>query len=328
MISTTTTTRRFEKNSSVEWLKKGLVVLVLLHSIRTMAQDPELFLPGQVSTIFKERDMTISKDGNHLLFSMHDYKDGVRMIVEMKRTSGKWSSPKVVSFSGVYKDLEPMFDPSQDRLFFASDRPLEKGDESGDFNIWYVPKDNSGWGRPVPMNSTINGPGDEYYPSISNNGNLYFTATRSDSKGKEDIYMSRWQDGKYQKSLSLDSAINSSTYEFNAFIDPAEQYLLFSSYGRTDGFGGGDLYLSLKGKDGLWQPAIHLSQGINSSQLDYCPFVSADGRTMYFTSNRYRSEAIQSVESLISQMENFQNGFDNIYSIPMSEIKEMSVFEK
>ncbi|MEO9853050.1 MAG: hypothetical protein ABJH72_21865 [Reichenbachiella sp.] len=320
-MSTTTTTRmQIDNDSSVEWLKLGPVMLALLFlQLPIFAQSPELLMPGKISTQYKERDMTITVDGNHLLYSVHSYDNAHRMIVEMKKNGSIWSDAEVSSFSGKYKDLEPMFAPSGKRLYFASDRPLFETDDTNDYNIWYVDKVKEGWSEPIPLDSLINTDGDEFYPSVSNKGTLYFTATREGGKGKEDIFFSLYQNGRFQRPLSMDSAINTPTYEFNSFIDPDENYILFSSYGRSDGLGGGDIYISHKIND-QWQPAINLGDQINSEKLDYCPFVSADAQVFYFTSNRKDKSEAGSVSELRRLMNNTQNGFDNIYHLPIKNV--------
>ncbi|MGO8055647.1 hypothetical protein, partial [Rhizobium leguminosarum] len=101
--------------------------------------------------------------------------------------------------------------------------------------------------------------------------------------GKEDIYMARINNGKYEEPVALDSAVNSKTYEFNAFVSPDESFIIFSSFGRKDDLGGGDLYMSVKDEKGEWQPAKHLSI-LNTTRIDYCPFVSNNKKILFFTS--------------------------------------------
>ena len=64
------------------------------------------------------------------------------------------------------------------------------------------------------------------------------------TKGKDDIFVSKWENGKYTEPVSLSDSINSDGYEFNAFIAPDESYIIFTAYQREDGFGSGDLYMS------------------------------------------------------------------------------------
>ena len=136
------------------------------------------------------------------------------------------------------------------------------------------------------MGATVNTEWDEFYPSIAKNGNIYFTAAYSGGIGKEDIYVSKFTGTSYQKPTVLDTAVNSHLYEFNAFVSTLEDYIIFTSYGRKDDAGGGDLYISIKSKMGMWQKAVNL-KSINSAQLDYCPFVSPDGKHFFFTSERH-----------------------------------------
>ena len=118
------------------------------------------------------------------------------------------------------------------------------------------------WESPLQLDSLINTDKDEFYPSISKNGNLYFTRDNGDAK--DDIFFSRFTNGKYELPVALSDSINSKGYDFNAYIDPDENYIIFSSYKRTDDLGGGDLYFSRR-KNGVWQSAIHFGAGINSS---------------------------------------------------------------
>ncbi len=233
------------------------------------------------------RDYALTDDGNELYVTMESVAKEASQIIVMHKKQGRWSEPKMASFSGQFKDLEPFLHPNGLQLFFASNRNAEQTQTTGQFDIWYVTRRtvNSPWSEPVKMSDVINtAEGNEFYPSVSSNGNLYFTATKSDGMGKEDIYVSRLVAGEYQAAELLPDTVNSATFEFNAYINPAETMLLFSSYGRPDGMDGGDLYVSHK-KDGQWQTAKNLGPEINTNKLDYCPFYDAQSKTLYWTSN-------------------------------------------
>ena len=132
--------------------------------------------------------------------------------------------------------------------------------------------------------------------------------------------------GKYEEPVPLDSAVNSKTYEFNAFVSPDESFIIFSSFGRKDDMGGGDLYLSVKDENGNWKPAIHLSN-LNSNRIDYCPFVSNNKKILFFTSER---TALQNhFEKQVSYAELNRlfngplNGKGNIYWVNFEKILSM-----
>jgi len=286
----------------------------------------KLFGEGIVSTGLYERDMAISPDGKELFYTIVSPLNVFSAIIYMQKdTKGNWSKQEVAPFSGEYSDMEPAFTADGKKLFFVSNRPLS-GDSAKDFDIWYVEKLHGKWGHPVNIGKPVNTAANEFYPSIANNGSLYFTAAYDRGKGKEDIYMAKWENGKYMEPVSLDTAVNSSFYEFNAFVSPDEQFIIFTSFGRNDDKGGGDLYISLKGADGNWRPAKNLSL-INSGRMDYCPFASFDKKILFFSSERnslketYKGNPAK-YKTLVNQRNAVLNGQSNIYWIRLDKVLE------
>lgn len=278
-----------------------------------------LFEPGLISTKYPNRDIAISADGSEIYYTLQSYKREVSVIMQLTKSNGKWSKPQVAAFSGQHGDLEPAFSPDGKRLYFVSNRSADGGTKK-DYDIWYVDKKDGKWGEAQNIGLPVNTEMNEFYPSVTNKGDLYFTAEYKDNKGKEDIYVSRLVDGKYTKPESISEAVNSETYEFNAFVAPDESYILFTSYGRPDDMGGGDLYISIKDDQDKWSPARRLSNTVNSTALDYCPFVSPDGKYFYFTSNRNNIKQADDYQTIINMMESIENGFDNVYRISWESI--------
>jgi Tol biopolymer transport system component len=314
-------------------MRKLIVIVFVIIGLTTNAQKATidltnppkvvtLFGSGIFSTALNERDFALSPDGNEIYFTISTPKSTFQTIVFSRRTNNGWTKPEVVSFGGQFSDLEPAFSADGNTLYFASNRPLV-GNAIKDFDIWKVTRVGTGWGKPENLGATINSGSDEFYPSIAKNGNMYFTATYADGPGREDIYVSRFESSGYQKPIALDTAINSKFYEFNAFVSPNEDYILFTSYGRKDDSGGGDLYISQKDAKGKWQAAQNLKQ-LNSKQLDYCPYVSPDGKSLFFTSERHElpaSFATQADYKSIAELQNQPlNGSGNIYWIEFKAV--------
>jgi len=282
----------------------------------------ELFGPHFISTHLHERDIAIHPLGQELIYTLGNQKQSRRALVALHQQGKNWSPPSVLNISGKYQDIEPFYANDGNRLFFASNRPMRGESEAGDYNIWYADRDIDGWKSPIALDTIINREGDEFYPSLSANGNLYFTATREDGIGREDIFVSRFENEIWQKPSVLDSNINTKFYEFNAYIDPDETVLIFSSFGRPDGQGGGDLYYSIKEADGSWSKSKNMGDIVNSPQLDYCPFIDVENDVFYFTSERFESDNKPiTVESLKANSFKPQNGFGDIYRIPMKMTK-------
>ena len=241
--------------------------------------------------------------------------------MSIKKNNGIWGEKTILPISGTYNDIEPFYSPDGTQLFFASNRPIYGDTLRKDYNIWVCKNKNGEWQNPKALDSLINTKGDEFYPSVSKTGNLYFTGAKPDGIGLEDIYLSNYQDNQYQMPVLLDTMVNSKSYEFNAYVNPDENLIIFSSYGRPDGFGGGDLYYSIKDNYGNWTPSKNFGKPINSDKLDFCPFYDAKTQLLYFSSMRKtKVGTITSVEEFINLTERPKNGLSNVYRISIKDI--------
>ena len=270
------------------------------------------------------RDFTISPNQMEAYFTMQGYNGELSTIIRLKKENEKWSGPEVAPFSGTYTDLEPMFSPDGLKLFFVSNRPLKESDTvAKDQDIWYIERlsEISEWSKPKNLGTPVNTEGDEFYPSIASNGNLYFTSTGKGTKGKDDIFMSQWNKGKYLPPVSLSSAINTEGFEYNAYIAPDESYLIFGGYQRQDGQGSGDLYISIKNKEGIWLQSENLT-AINSDKMDYCPYYDLNTNTLYFTSKRSdlpsEFDKRHTLREILEVHSLYQNGLSRIYSVKIN----------
>lgn len=284
----------------------------------------QIFASGIVSTGLNERDAAFSPDGNEFYFSIWQSSKGT--IVSMKQVNGKWTNPKVVSFSGIYNDLEPFITNDGQKLFFASNRPTE-GTEPIDYNIWVAERANdNGWSQPTILDSAINSKADEFYPTLTENGDLYFTSSNKKALGSEDIFVSKFVTGKYQEYENLGDSVNSPRDEFNSFIANDGSYLIYGTTGFGNGFGGGDLWVSFKKDDGSWSRPKNLGDKINSNKLDYCPSITKDGKFMFFTSTKVGEREYDkktSYEQLVKDYNNPNNGAGDIYWVSAEVIQKL-----
>jgi hypothetical protein len=293
------------------------VAQVIYPGAQLPADTPRLFAPGILSDGLSNRDFTISPKGDEIFFTLQQPRFASSTILHLVKRKGKWSEPEVAPFSGKFKDLEATFSPDGRTIYFSSDRPLN-GDKAKDFDIWKVKRlTNGGWGEPENLGTNVNSDKNEFYPSITKSGNLYFTAEIPGGKGSEDIVVCKWTSTGYSKPEILPEDINTKEDEFNAFVDPDEQFILFSSYGGPDDLGGGDLYISHKDDKGNWMPVKHLPSPINSTALDYCPYVSWDKKCFVFTSSRLNKEfkdgKVKDYQKLKELLSGPGNGWDDLY---------------
>jgi len=300
-------------------------IFILSSFCYSQGNSAEPFLSQIFSQFPNVRDIAIAPDGNEIYFSVQSYQNELSVITCIRKENNVWSNPEIASFSGKYYDIEPFLSSDGLKLFYSSNRPMEVTDSIKDFDIWYVERENknSGWSKPINVGGPINSDKNEFYPSIANNNNFYFTCEERGTKGKDDIFLSQWKNGKYIEPISLSDSINSEGYEFNAFIAPDESFIIFTGYARDDGFGSGDLYISYKTPKGNWEKARNLGKQINSAQMDYCPFVDTKTNTLYFTSKRTSvnnfNKHFSSIQEVLNDIKRYDNGLSRIYKATLKK---------
>jgi outer membrane protein OmpA-like peptidoglycan-associated protein len=147
--------------------------------------------------------------------------------------------------------------------------------------------------HPENAGGAINTAEDEYWPSLNGEANtLVFTRLiRHDSTGRkidypqEDFYVSRKDSTGWQKATPLGPPVNTGENEGAQCISADGRLLFFTGCGRPGGLGSCDIYMSVRQK-GKWSEPVNLGNPVNSGSWESQPSVSADGRWLYFTSNR------------------------------------------
>ncbi|MDB5134334.1 MAG: OmpA family protein [Mucilaginibacter sp.] len=138
--------------------------------------------------------------------------------------------------------------------------------------------------KPVNLGAEINTADDEYFPAITADENtLIFTRKINNN---EDFYKSIRVDGKWQTATYLSDRINTAKFNEGALsLSQDGKVLFFTGCNRPDGLGRCDIYISQrKGDD--WSKPFDLSPPVNTAGWESQPSISADGRTLYFVSNR------------------------------------------
>ncbi len=141
------------------------------------------------------------------------------------------------------------------------------------------------WQPAVPAKPLAAAPGvkdSEIRPQLADDGNtLYFTLRAADDS--KDIYRSRLVDGQWQAAEPV-AELNTEADDIGPVIQ-ADGQVLYLYSNREDSYGGFDLYVSHRTDDG-WSKPVNLGSKVNSPAHEYDPAVAADGRTLYFSSNR------------------------------------------
>ncbi len=257
------------------------------------AASPTLFLPGVVSTT-QHHEWEASFAPNRCAVYFTRRRSGERQKIFVTRfEGGQWTEPTVASFSTDI-DENTFITPDGSRFFFATRRRIPgkpPGDRSD--NIWVMDRRRGGWGEPRPIDS-VNRPrpdgagwptNSQLGPMVGPDDYLYFWTETANSETGPDIYRSPQVDGGYGEPERLGDPINTDADELSPFVSPDGSLLFFSGYGRPDGIGEEDIYVARREGD-VWVTPRILSQPINSNFSDGYPRVSADGRYLFFASDR------------------------------------------
>jgi Tol biopolymer transport system component len=274
-----------------------------------------VFVPGVVSTPYAEWSPTFTPDVKTVYF----VKGSIYWtIVYSTKVSGKWTTPRIASFSGRWKDSDPFISPDGKKIFFISNRPLENSSEDKaqkNYHIWYAAHlSGNQWGTPHHIDAPVNVNGiSNFSPSVSNSGTLYFSSINSDGHKGEACYYSTWNDNHYEipKMLSLNG--NNDTSDL--YVSPDESDMIFVSEN--------DFYIVYR-KNDEWTMAEKLGPQVNTGDPISSPLISPDGKTFYFTSNRVKGflpddrPQVMNYETLLKEMKSIFNGASNILYIPVS----------
>jgi len=105
-------------------------------------------------------------------------------------------------------------------------------------------------------------------------------------KGAKDvqIYTSKMgDDGKWMDAVPIESINDANAWNSCPAISPDEKTLYFSS-NRENGFGGADIYKSVRDAEGNWGTPVNVGAPINTKGSEWFPYISKD-KVFYFSSD-------------------------------------------
>jgi Tol biopolymer transport system component len=201
-------------------------------------------------------------------------------LLVAKLSGDGWTAPvPVFDFPGLA--ISPFVTPDGKRLLFESTRRDDAGRE--DTDLWIADWDGSRATNPRPLGAPFDTPYNEHSPSMSRAGSILFNSARPGGLGRNDLYLSRMKDGRYDAPKHL-AGLSSPSHDAGAYLAPDESYLLFWS-DRPGGSGKDDVYIAFReGED--WSAPVNLGPEVNSPEAETAPQVSPDGKWLVFTLGR------------------------------------------
>lgn len=241
---------------------------------------PKLFEPEKVSLKGRfEYGLSISPDGNELLFGTLEKDDFEGRIFQSKKVNGKWTVPsefKPLAGRSVYL---PFYTPDGKSLLFTQSKSLKN---TGITDIWIMDKTKKGWASPEKVDSPVSSYTREGSVCMTMDRTLFFTSSRNHENDSTwaDIYSALNYNGKYDSVEKIEE-LSSPSDEESVYVSPDKKYAILRTY--VNDTTATDLFISFKTKSGKWGRPKRLNNEINTKDWEQRPFVTFDGKYLFFT---------------------------------------------
>lgn len=186
-------------------------------------------------------------------------------------------------FNGSALDGCPFVSRDDKTFYMASNR----AGGLGGIDIWVSTRASADdpWGEPVNVGAPVNSTANDFCPTISRDGHLfYFVSNRTGGCGGDDIYATRLRPDGWDPVQNLGCEVNSSLGEASPFPLPerADGPVLYFSSTRA---GTSDIFRS-ESHGGIFGPAAPVTELNSGTAQDGQPSLRRDGLEIFFFSTR------------------------------------------
>ncbi len=195
---------------------------------------------------FHEGPISFNGNGNIAMFTRNNYKERDAKgytcleLFEVRKDENEWSDPIALPFnSAEFSVGHASLNKSGDVVYFVSDMP----GGFGGTDIYYATRgENGSWSKPINVGNDINTEGNEMFPFIHENGQLFFASNGHLGLGGLDSYVAKSKDDNHWQVLNLGTPINTNLDDFG-FVMSSDAKKGFFSSNRNGGKGSDDLYV-------------------------------------------------------------------------------------
>ncbi len=179
-----------------------------------------------------------------------------------------------------YAETSPVFMLERDELIFSSNRDNPKKDE---FKIYEAENTEDGWKTPVAIEVAGTYKRNLASVQLVDDNKKLFTFKKINSGS---LFFSERRESGWSVPKEFDAAVSSADIESHFYINEHQDRILFAKNNKRSRTGF-DIMQSFKNVEtGEWEPAHSISDDINTPYNEDSPFMSADEKTLYFTSDR------------------------------------------
>lgn len=215
-------------------------------------------------------------------------------IVNLSFSQGKSSEGHInlgASINSAYDEQNLAISTNGNTLYFTiAKHPENAGGKKDKGDIWYSTRDAEGnWGKKKRLGAPLNNKYKNAVLAVLNDGNTLLLRGHYSEDGSapktQGISVSNKNSAgewSFPEELPVNYFMNKSEdLSLSISSDGKVMILSMESFGT---FGAEDLYVSFK-KDGKWSDPRNLGSEVNTHMQELSPFLAADGKSLYFSSN-------------------------------------------
>jgi len=233
-------------------------------------------------------NFAFTKEGDTIFFHTTDKGDGKAGVAISTRTKSGWTQPEPAPFETEdYDEGHVSMSPNGKHLIFGSDRTDNLKGEPKPADDFFVVTQSSNWidakrltftSKMSEKRGTLASDGTFYYWAYQRGSGMYFFKSHID----DNLHFAEPQNaGKM--------LFENYKGENNPYIHPLKKYMLFAVYGKDDGYGKEDIYISRR-TNNSWTNPKNLGSLINTKGNDTSPYITPDGKYLFFVSDRLTSQ--------------------------------------
>jgi outer membrane protein OmpA-like peptidoglycan-associated protein/tetratricopeptide (TPR) repeat protein len=164
-------------------------------------------------------------------------------------------------------------------------------------------KADGGWTEPQSIAQNINSQFNEGTCTVTADGKIliYTSCDAPDSQGSCDLYVAYQVEGIWQRPTNMGTKVNSRSWDSQPSLS-ADGRILFFSSNRRGGFGGNDIWYTIRQNDGTWSDAKNLGTKVNSPKDEISPFMFFNNEILFFSSDGH--QGFGGMDIFLSRVEN------------------------
>jgi hypothetical protein len=226
---------------------------------------PKVFnLPKSPGSFTAER-IAISNDGKEIFFSVirYYYPTSGDTVKYFNYNDNKWNGP----FSLFSNHLAPALSLSGDTMYIQNNSMI--------YQTLLSYRTANGWSNPRRILYSLN---NAHYLQVTNSGNYYISSVSSTGLGATD-WCRLYMNNSDSVAVSLRLPLNNYIDNLDFFISRDESFIIIAKNTGSNA----KLNISYKKNDGSWTNPKNLGPAINSGLAAWGPYVSPDGKYLFYT---------------------------------------------